>query len=143
MFNDLDKEIEKLISERKLTKTDPTTGTVASGTIMSVPGTEKIVIATNVADFMTCAAVGTGPKAKDRYCIVHKNTPLKYNGQFVDSNGNPVSIVTKSVFDTITSIVHSMKRQIEDLKRDLERAELDKESYKMMIDGLRKNGVID
>lgn len=142
MFNDLDKEIEKLISERKLTKTS-TSGVTASGTIMSVPGTEKIVIATNVADFMTCAAIGTGPKAKERYCIVHKNQPIKYNGQFVDSNGNPVSIVTKGVFDVITSIVHSMKRQVEDLKRDLERAELDKEAYKMMIDGLRKNGVID
>lgn len=113
------------------------------GTIISMPGTEKIVLSTNTTDFMTCKAIGLGPKAKERYCIVHKDQPLKYNGQYTDSNGNYVSIVPKIVFDSITAILFNLKKQMADMKRDLDSAERTAESYKMTLDALRKNGVID
>lgn len=139
MFNDIQKEIQKKIDERKVQGTNPN----LSGTIVSVPGTEKIVLSTSIADFITCAAIGTGPKAKERYCIVHKDQQLKYNGQYCDSNGHPISIVPKTVFDTMVTILASTNKQIQDLRRDLDRATVDKESYKMTLDALRKNGVID
>lgn len=139
MFNDIQKEIQKKIDERKVQGTNPN----LSGTIISVPGTEKIVLSTSIADFITCAAIGTGPKAKERYCIVHKDQQLKYNGQYCDSNGHPISIVPKLVFDTMVTILASTNKQIQDLRRDLDRATIDKESYKMTLDALRKNGVID
>ena len=138
MFNDLDKEIEKLMQERT-TKTPNN----LNGTIMSVPGSEKVVLSTNNTDFMTCKAIGTGPKAKDRFCLVHKDQSLKYNGQWTDSNGNLVSVVPKLVFDTVTSLLFNLKKQMADLKRDLDVAERKAESYKMTLDALRKNGVID
>ena len=139
MFNDIQKEIQKKIDERKVQGTNPN----LAGTIVSVPGTEKIVLSTSIADFITCAAIGTGPKAKERYCVVHKDQQLKYNGQYCDSNGHPISIVPKTVFDTIVTILASTNKQIQDLRRDLDRATVDKESYKMTLDALRKNGVID
>lgn len=139
MFNDIQKEIQKKIDERKVQGNNPN----LSGTIVSVPGTEKIVLSTSIADFITCAAIGTGPKAKERYCIVHKDQQLKYNGQYCDSNGHPISIVPKMVFDTMVTILASTNKQLQDLRRDLDRATVDKESYKMTLDALRKNGVID
>lgn len=139
MFNDIQKEIEKTISERKVQGPDPK----LAGTIVSVPGTEKTILSTSIADFITCAAIGTGPKAKERYCIVHKDQPLKYNGQYCNSSGYPTSIVPKVVFDTMVTILASTNKQIQDLKRDLDRANVDRESYKMTLDALRKNGVID
>jgi hypothetical protein len=139
MFNDIQKEIERTISERKVQGPNPN----LNGTIVSVPGTEKVVLSTSIADFITCTAVGTGPKAKERYCIVHKDQQLKYNGQYCDSNGHPISIVPKLVFDTMITILSSTNKRIQDLKRDLDRANVDRESYKMTLDALRKNGVID
>lgn len=142
MFKDIQKEIERTINERKVQSTDPQAVNV-SGTIISVPGTEKVVLSTTIADFMICKAVGTGAKAKDRYCVVHKDHKISYNGQFCDSNGQPITIITKIVFDTFIAILTSTNRKINDLKRDLDRAVIDKEAYKMTLDALKKNGVID
>lgn len=139
MFNDIYKEIDDAIQGR----TVDVPKSNLKGTIMSVPGTERIVVSTTIADFMTCAAIGTGPKAKERYCIVHKNIPIKYNGQYVDSNGHPVSVVSKVVFDTFISILNSTNKHILDLNRDLDRARTDKEAAMMTLNALRKNGVID
>lgn len=140
MFNNIRKEIERTIAERQVPA--PTNNTL-NGTIASVPGTEKIVFSTSIADFITCSAVGTGPKAKERYCVVHKDQEIKYNGQYCDSNGHPLSIVSKNVFDTMIAILASTNKRINELKRDLDRAVTDKEAYKMTVDTLRKNGVID
>lgn len=140
MFNDIQKEMERIINERKVT---PAKDPNLTGTIVSVPGTEKVVLSTTIADFVTCTAVGTGPKAKERYCVVHKDQTIKYNGQYCDSNGHPISIIPKIVFDTFITILTSTNKRIQDLKRDLDRATVDKESYKMTLDALRKNGIID
>lgn len=139
MFNDIYKEIEKAVNERKVVS--PTNN--LQGTIVSVPGTERTVLSTSIADFITCEAIGTGPKAKMRYCIVHKDQQIKYQGQYSDVNGHPLSIVPKTVFDTVVNILSNVNKQMQDLKRDLSRAETDKEAYKMTLDALRKNGVID
>lgn len=139
MFNNIHKEIEKTINERKVT---PVSNPQVSGVMISLPGTERIVMSTTVADFMTCEAQGAG-KTKTRYCVVHKTQDLKFNGQYCDSNGKPLSIVTKDVFDVVVSILSSTNKKIQELKRDLDRAIIDKESYKMTLDALRKNGVID
>ena len=139
MFNNIQQEINKIISERKVQPTPDITGT-----IVSKPGTEKVVLATSIADFMTCSAVGVmGKKDKTRYCVVHKDQTLKYNGQYSDSNGYPVSIIPKSVFDTVVTIIVSTNKRLQDTNRELDRALIDKESYKMTLDALRKNGVID
>lgn len=140
MFKDIQKEIDKIISERKV---NPASATNISGTIVSVPGTERIVLSTTIADYMTCTAIGTGPKAKERYCVVHKDQQIKYNGQYSDSNGHPISIVPKLVFETIVTTLASTNKKIQELKRELDRALVDKEAYKMTLDALRKNGVID
>ena len=138
MFNSMKDSIDALINDRKVAAPNN-----LNGTIISVPGTERVVISTTVADFITCTAIGTGPKAKERYCIVHKDQSLKYNGQYTNSDGKPISVVPKVVFDTIVGILHSTNKQITDLKRELDRAQVDRESYKMLVEGLRKNGVID
>ena len=145
MFSDIYKEIDNAIKNRTVdVPTAPGSATpTMQGTVMSAPGTERIVVSTSIADFMTCSAVGSGPKAKDRCCVVHKNTSVRFNGQYVDSNGNPVSIIPRTVFDTFVSILSSSNKQIQDLKRELDKVTVEKEALKMTINALRKNGVID
>lgn len=140
MFGDIQKEIERTINERKVTPSD---NTQLTGTIVSVPGTEKIVMSTTIADFITCKSVSIGNKTKDRYCVIHKDQKIKYNGQHCDSNGRPASVIPKSVFETFITILSSTNKTINELKRNLDRAVIDKESYKLTLDALRKNGVID
>ena len=141
MFNNIDKEIDRLISERKV---NPASANNITGTIVSKPGTEKVVLSTSIADFMTCAAMGaTTTKDKIRYCIVHKDQTIKYAGQYSDSNGHPISIISKAAFDTCIAIIASTNKQLQERTRELDRALIDKESYKMTLDALRKNGVID
>lgn len=139
MFSDIQKEIERTISERKLTNGKDN----LTGTIVSVPGSEKVIMATTIADFITYTTFGVGGKTKERHGIVHKDQQIKYNGQYCDSNGHPISIISKAAFDSIIAILTSTTKQINTLKRDLDRATVDKESYKMTLDALRKNGVID
>lgn len=138
MFGNLQNEIDKLISERKVV----TPNTNYTGTIISKPGTEKVVLATTIADFMTCMAVGL-VKDKARYCIVHKDQSVKYSGQYCDSNGTPISIISKAAFDACISIISSMSKQLQEYKRELDTTQIEKESLRMTIDALRKNGVID
>lgn len=138
MFNNLQKEIDKIISERKVQQTPNITGIM-----VAKPGTEKVVLSTSVADFIVFTAVGSTGKDKVRYGVAHKDQTIKYTGQYTDSNGYPMSIVPKSVFDTCTAIINSLSKKNNDLKRELERTQLDKEAYKMTLDALRKNGVID
>ena len=142
MFNSIHKEIERTIAERKVVPAN-ITPVQLTGTSVAVPGTEKIILSTTIADFITCTAVGKGPKAKERYCIVHKDQELKYNGQYCDSNGHPLSIVSKPVFETMITILSSTNKRINDLKRELDRTTTDKEAYKMTLDALKRNGVID
>ena len=142
MFNDIYAEIAKTLNERTVPAASPSTPNL-QGVIVSVPGTEKLVLATTVADFIICDAIGTGPKPKKRYVIVHKDQQVKYNGQYVDSNGHPISIIPKNVFDTVTSILNNTNKQIQDLKRKLDQTTIEKEACMMTLNALRKNGVID
>ena len=132
MFSNIHNEVDKIIANRAVN------GNNATGYIMSEPGTEKIIASTSIADFVTCVSGG-----KQRYLVVHKDQKVKFNGQYCDSNGLPVSIITKNVFDTIVAILASTTKTNRDLKKELETTKLEKESLKMTIDTLRKNGVID
>ena len=143
MFNNLDKEIETLISQRNAVKQQTNNTPQLTGIMIAKPGTEKVALSTTVADFISFTAVGSTGKDKTRYGVAHKDKSILYTGQYVDSNGHPLSIVPKSVFDTMLAILTSTGKQINDLRRELDNTRLIAESQKMTLDALRKNGVID
>lgn len=147
MFNDIYKEIDKIMAEKQVppgaTPMPTQQPQTFIGTVMSVPGTEHVVLSTTVADFMTCQQIGTSVKAKQRYCVVIKNNKPKYNGQYINSAGDATYIVPKEVFDTVTSILNNANKQIQELKRSLSNATIERDAARMTIDALRKNGVID
>ena len=142
MFNDIYKEIESTINSRTVPVASQQSTNV-QGFIVSMPGTERLVLATTLADFVVCDAIGSGPKPKKRYMIVHKDQQAVYNGQYVDSNGYPVSIIPKKVFDAVTVILNNMNKQLQDTKRKLDQTTVEKEACMMTLNALRKNGVID
>lgn len=149
MFNDIDKAVAAKIKQREIdaqsVTTDANGNTVQNvqytGVIVSMPGTEKIVLRTTEYDFMTCIAAGDAKK--QRYCIVRRNQSARYEKESVDSNGFPVSIVTRIVFDAMVNLIGTAAKTIKDKDRQIELLSTKCESYKMTLDSLRKNGVID
>lgn len=134
MFDNIKKEIEQKLNERAV----PTKG--FTGYLMSKVGTERVLLSLSTLDMMVCRDVGD---TKDRYCIVHKNRPVKYDGQYVDSNGHPVSIVTKMVFDDVLAILDSAVKKLQALDKDLNVERTKVASYELTLSTLRNNGVID
>ena len=111
------------------------------GTIVSSPGTENVVLSLKNISLMKCKA--SGDINKTRCCVVLKNPARHYNNEFVDSNGDAVEVIKQRVFDELQLALSEAARKIQDLKRELERTTNERDAYKLSIDALRHNGVID
>ena len=135
MFNNIQQQIQERLN------TPQTPNKPVASIVMSAPGTEKVYISTPSIELMKCDAAGD--VHKERCCIVHKQMPVKYKGQFVNSAGHPTSIVTRVVFDDILHVLDNSARRIKELERENEALRNERDAYKMSIDALRKNGVID
>jgi hypothetical protein len=145
MFEDIDKAIVDKLKQREIAASTgaPQSSVVApfTGVIVSMPGTEKVILRTTEYDFMTCIAAGDAKK--QRYCIVRRTQAARYEKEPVDSNGCPVSIVTRLVFDAMVNTVGNATKIIKEKDRQIEMLSTKCEAYKMTLDSLRKNGVID
>lgn len=149
-------EIRKKISEDLAAKeettpvshTTPTptrrTGYVVGmvGSVVSLPGSEKVVLDGSSFQFMECESLVKG-RTKKRYCIVEKGVPAKYSGQFVNALGDRVHVLTHDAWLLLLGVVSSAGKQIKELTRDLKHATEQKDNYKLVVDALRKNGIID
>ena len=113
------------------------------GTVVSRPGTEKVVLDTSTFQFMECSAAGYKTYDKRRYCIVEKGQFAQYGNQYINSAGERVHILTREVYQLLLGVISSASRQIRQLSAELEHAKEMRDTYKLTIDSLRKNGVID
>jgi hypothetical protein len=112
------------------------------GTIVSRPGSEKITFDASSFQLMECVSAAEG-YPKPRYCMVEKGVKPQYGNQFMDSKGDRVHVITKEVYTIVLGIMNSVRKQIQTLSTDVSRATDQRDMYKMTIDALRKNGVID
>ena len=107
------------------------------------PGTEDVILSTPVMDLVIFTDVHKPENAKARFAIVHKRRTPVYADQFTDPNGHPVSIITRHLFEDIQVVLKDTMHRIQGLERDLDKVTTQRDSYKMTIDTLKKNGVID
>lgn len=145
-------EIRKKIAEDLAAKEDttpashttptPTRNVGMVGTVVSLPGSEKVVLDGSSFQFIECESLVKG-RTKKRYCIVEKGVPAKYGGQFVNAKGERVHVLTHDAWLLLFGIVSSAGKQIKELTRDLKHATEQKDNYKLVVDALRKNGIID
>ena len=105
-------------------------------------GSETIVIDTTLISLMICTDEHLG-KNKLRHCIVHKQRTAQFPSQWTNAADKPVSVVTTPVFEDVRDVMLNLQRQIKDLERDISMYKTQVESYKMTLDALRRNGVID
>lgn len=125
---------------------DPVTGMpkltpkVIMGTIVSKTGTEKVTLDASTFQFMECTSATHN---KTRYCVVEKNTPALYGNQYINAAGERTHILTRELYHLMFGVIGSASKQIRQLSTDLTRASETRDLYKMTIDALRKNGVID
>ena len=113
-----------------------------TGVVLSIPGSEKIILDASTFQLMECDASAHGIN-KHRYCVVEKNVNAMYGNQFCNSQGWRTHIITKDLFDMLHGIFNVLSLHIQTLNKDLKTATESSTLYKATIDALRKNGVID
>ncbi len=112
------------------------------GTVVSKPGTERVTLDASTFQFMECTASAAG-HSKPRFCIVEKGIPAQYGNHFINSAGERVHVVTKEVYTLMLGVMNNVMRQIRQLSTDNKLVTEQRDLYKLTIDALRKNGVID
>ena len=105
-------------------------------------GSEHIIIDTSLISLMICTDDHLGVN-KLRHCIVHKQRKLEFPSQWSNAADQPVSVVTTPVFEDVKAVMLNLQRQIKDLERDVAMYKTQAESYKITLDALRRNGVLD
>jgi len=155
-FDDIKKQIAKELEERNAQQPVAVAGRVTPpvdaqgnpaptkmvGTIVSKPGTEKVTLDASTFQFMECVSSATAHN-KPRYCIVEKGVPAQYGNHFINSAGDRVHVVTKEVYTLMFGVVSNVSRQIRQLTTDNTTIKEQRDLYKLTIDALRKNGIID
>lgn len=119
-----------------------TTNTPGLGNVVSVPGTEKILFDATTFQLMECDARVKG-NDKKRYCLVEKGVKASSGNQFVNSMGERAYVIPHDLCVFLIGILNNISKQLRDLdslaRMNAEKAEL----YKLTVDALRKNGIID
>ena len=119
----------------------PATPTGTFGIVLSAPGSEQTILDTSTIKFMECTSADV--RAKKRYVIVEKGVNARDARDLVDSTGNLAHIVTKSVFNLMLNMINNIGRQLKKAQQDNDVLNAKVETYTMLINGLRKNGIID
>lgn len=112
------------------------------GTVVSHPGTEKIMFDATTFQLMECEGRVKG-NDKRRYCFVEKGVKVQYGNQFTNSIGDRVYIITKDMFIILLGVFNNIMKQLRDLDSKARMMEEKADLYKMTIDALKKNGIID
>lgn len=112
------------------------------GTVVSKPGTEQIALNATTFKMMQCVS-NTPGREKQRYCIVENDVPAKYGNQFINVDGDRTHVVTRQVYFLLLSVLNNASKQIDDLANQVTSITTERDLYKMTIDALKKNGVID
>jgi hypothetical protein len=113
------------------------------GTVISKPGTEKVILDAATFQFMECSATGYRGYEKKRYCFVEKGKHAQYGNQYINSAGERVHVLTHELYTLLLGIISGASKQIRTLSNELTQATEMRDVYKLTIDALRKNGIID
>jgi len=112
------------------------------GTLVSKVGTEQVTLDASTFQFMECISNAPG-REKPRYTIVEKGKPARYGNHFVTSDGNRAHVITREVYILLLTVLKNTSQQLKQLNVDIENAKEQRELYKLTVDALRKNGIID
>ena len=132
---------EKIAKDVAATQPLPPTAT-GVGTVVSLPGSEKVMFDASTFQLMECDGRVKGAD-KRRYCFVDKGTKAQYGNQFTNAVGDRVYIITHEMYTILLGIFNTIMKQLRELDTKARSMEEKASLYKLTIDALRKNGVID
>lgn len=112
------------------------------GVVLSKPGTERVVLDATSFAFMECETCVKGFD-KRRYCIVEKGVSATFSNHFITASGDRAHIITKDLFNLMLAVFNGATRQVRSLTADNGVLRQERDMYKLTIDALRKNGIID
>ncbi len=133
---------KKIADDVKDAKPDGALATNRVGTVVSKPGTEKVTLDASTFQLMECATSAPGFD-KTRYCLVEKGGTAQYGNQFITAAGDRAHIITKEAYMLLFSVLRNASKQIQELTNKVTAITEQRDVYKLTIDALRKNGVID
>lgn len=113
------------------------------GTLVSKPGSEKIILDATTFQFMECNSASYANYNKKRFCLVEKNKVATYGNQYINSAGDRVHMLSQESYMLLLGVISGASKQVRTLSHDLARAEELRDTYKSTLDTLRKNGIID
>ena len=106
------------------------------------PGSEEVVLSTPLFDMVVLVDQHLA-KDQVRKCLIHKRRNVVIESQWSNADNKPISVLTPAVFDDVREVLQMADRQISDLEKELDKYKVMCESYRITLDTLRKNGVID
>lgn len=141
--NDIRLRIAEETAAEKVTASATNTPKVFGvGSIISQPGTERVILDASSFQLMECDGRVKGVD-KRRYCFVDKGIKAVHNSQFVNSVGDRVYVITRELYMLLHGIFNNTLKQLRELDSRAKFAEEQSALYKLTIDVLRKKGIID
>jgi len=155
-FEEINRRIQKDIEDNKILEPVATKGPGDSnpdgspvmrvvgvrGKVVSKPGTEYVTIDASTFQLMECTSNAPG-REKPRYCIVEKGKYPQYGNHFMTASGERAHVITREVYNILLAVLNNAGTKLTQLTKDVERANEQRDLYKLTVDALRKNGVID
>ena len=136
------KDIRKKIADDAAAVKLPSSSTAGVGIVISHPGTEKVMFDATTFQLMECDG-RVKDKDKRRYCFVEKGVKAQYALQFTNAMGDRAHIITHELYVLLIGIFNNVMKQLRELDSKATLMEEKANMFKLTIDALRKNGVID
>lgn len=125
----------------KSPKTQPVvTSGVYVGRPISAIGSEKVLIETTELLYIEYTRIG---KRKTGCAIVEKGVYAKEPTTYINKDGYIATAIRRDVFHKMVHIINNAVKQLKDARKELQQLKQERDTAKMLVDTLRKNGVIE
>lgn len=134
-------DIKSVTEKIQETVTAPTGAPGGVGVVISMPGTEKVVLDTSLIQLMEYES--SEIPSRKRFALVEKGVTARSRRTFVTSRGDRAHIITREVFVLLTTIMQSAYNKIKQVQQENSALVTKLEAYELLINGLKRNGIID
>jgi hypothetical protein len=81
--------------------------------------------------------------SRKRFALIEKGVTARTRRTFVNSRGDRAHIITREVFVLLTTIMQSAYNKIKQVQQENSALVTKLEAYELLINGFRRNGIID
>lgn len=129
------------IDVANMTKSKPVvTSGVYVGRPISAIGSEKVLIETTELLYIEYTRIG---KRKTGCAVVEKGVYAKEPTTYINKDGYIATAIRRDVFHKTVNIINNAVKQLKEARKEIQQLKQERDTAKMLVDTLRKNGVIE